>query len=74
MAKDSQHRLYGTVASVYRDYVHLLASEVNQGRCHIGRCQDFTMGHLGEGSQNLSDRSKTSTVAAAEWIIEYSHA
>jgi hypothetical protein len=31
MAEDSQHRLYGTVASVYRDYVHLLASEVNKG-------------------------------------------
>jgi hypothetical protein len=32
------------------------------------------MGHLGVGSQNLSDRSQTSAVATAEWIIEYSHA
>ncbi len=28
MAEDSQHRLYGTVASVYRNYVHLFAGEV----------------------------------------------
>jgi hypothetical protein len=74
MAEDSQHRLYGTVASVYRNYVHLLAGEVNQGGGHIGRGQDFPMGHLGVGSQNLSDRYQTSAVAAAAGIIEYSHA
>jgi hypothetical protein len=73
MAEDSQRRLYGTVASIYCDNIHLLASEVNEGRCHIARCQDLPMGHLGIGSQNLSDRSQTFAVAAAARIIQYSH-
>jgi hypothetical protein len=71
MEKGSKHRLDGAVATVDRNQIDLVPSEIEKGRGHTGRCLDFMVDCLRMTREDPSDRPKAFAIPPAPGIAEH---